>query len=452
MSASASRGADIVQALYGGALYQQGRGFYSALELFAILRGEVLLERRESEEGGVEASATRVLPVEGTALYLRRSHDHARRLLATDDVIVPGVLSGEGVRGAIRSLLEGLEAPVPGRRRANEPWRGRHFYPYPPEAIHYDAVPRGSRVSIETYTFRGAGGLAHKILRTDPDAARLDATRERLRALLSDSGGAVGNLLVALARHDAATEEKPFEDDIERRSLWEESPRDGQGRERAPTRWMELLREGTHRVLAREGLSDFERVDALMHWVPFCLARHQLAISRRRLDRDEDAPLVFDAGHGATPVRTRSRDQLARARSMIREALLAEARATGGSLPRGSAWWKGPLSFFATTLYAVGALNANTGRRHFEFRPNLLQTVVHALLDTPMPFDRFVAEVLGERLRVITSEVADDALVRELRLDGRALERNGESLAGRLDEVGLCRSYSDSTLMVGVHE
>ena len=36
-------------------------------------------------------------------------------------------------------------------------------------------------------------------------------------------------------------------------------------------------------------------------------------------------------------------------------------------------------------------------------------------------------------------------------LSGRSLENNASQLVARLDEVGLLRSYSDSTLMVGVH-
>lgn len=449
----AQRGRDVVQQTFGGALYQQGRGFYSALELLAILRGELLLELRESRQD-------RVLPETGPATYLRPSHDHARRLLVADDDVVPGVFDKAGTREAVRALLRGIEVPVPGRRRTPDKWQLRHFYPYPPEAIHYDAVERGPKrkVSVERYLFRGAGGLAHKILRSDPDRGRLEETRIRFRELLADSGSAVGLLLNALAAHDDVSafprvggeEVVPvFEDKVEEKSLINR----GDGALASPTRWMTFLCEGVSRILRRPELSAFDRIDGLMHWVPWCVAMHQLAMARRCIGVDEAAPLVFDAGHAKSPVRSLARRHLGDSTAAIKESLHRGAvEAHAPELVRGSAgWWTGPRTFFTTTMYAVGALNANTGHRHFELRPQLLQTIVHALVDEPTALSRFCREVLGEKLRMICDE--DSAAVGgDIELDGRHLQTNREHLAERLDEVGLLRSFSDSTLMVGVHE
>jgi len=460
MSSRADRGRDVVKRTFGGALYQQGRGFYSALELLAILRGEVLLESLEENLG---PGGERVLPVEGPTLYLRPTHDHARRLLVANEDVVKGVFADDETRMAVKALLRGIEAPVPGRRRTPDKWQLRHFYPSPAEAIHYDAVARRGKPAVERYQFRGAGGLAHKILRTDPDLDRLTETRAMFRDLLRDSDSAVGVLLTALAARDAVKATGPsvtshkellefaFRDEVEEASL--SRPAEAGGEEPFPERWMDLLREGVHRLLERPELSSFERVEGLMHWVPWCIGLHQLAMARRALGKDVDAPIAFDAGHQKSPVRSLARRHLGEATAAIKESLL-EAAAQGGLhdlVSGGAAWWKGPRGFFATTMFAVGALNANTGRRHFELKPQLLQAIVHALVEKPIPADRFSSEVLGERLRMVCDRESA-APFGPISVDGRELQRNGEFLTARLDEVGLLRAFSDSNLMVGVHE
>lgn len=463
MTNRAERGRDLVQKTFGGALYQQGRGFYPALEFLAIVRGELLLERAEHRLG---LSTIRVLPQIEPAVYLRPSHDYARRLLATEGDSHPSVFAGPATREAIKSLLRGMEASVPGRRRTPDKWQLRHFFPYPPEAIHYDAVERRKTVSVERYQFRGAGGLAHKILRTDPDAKRLAEIRASFRKLVGDSGTAVGKLLNVLAKNDAAPcvaasdyasqdelGEAVFRDDVEEKSLqtFQKSASDSEHDD--PTRWMHLLRSGVHRILIRPSLSDFERIDGLMHWIPWCIAQHQLAMARRRVGIDESAPIVFDAGRSTSPVRAVARKHLGEATATIKESLLSAAsKMELQDLCKGNpSWWSGPRTFYTTTLYAVGAMNAHTGHRHYELRPQFLQATVHALVDEPLPLEQFTGEILGEQLRIVCDrESASRVAFSEI--DGRHLHTNGEDLASRLDEVGLLRAFSDSTRMVGVQE
>lgn len=453
MTTRADRGRDVVRRVFGGALYQQGRGFYSALEFLAIARGELELETVESASGK-RVRVTRVLPAEGPATYRRSGHDHARRLLADGDAVVSGVFNDSRTREAVANLLQGLEAPVPGRRAGKHPWKTRHLWPYPPEAIHYDAVERRGKVQIERYAYRGAGALAHRILCTDPNGDRLDGIRDGLRALLADDGGAVGMLLTALARHDKATPDEAFVDQVEARSLGGgDEVKDPEGPLAKPTRSMEGLREGTHRLLTREELSPFERIDDLVHWIPWCIACHQLEMARRQVGRNERAPLVFDAGHGKSRVRNVARRLLGASIVTIREALHDGARRIDApELLRGnSSWWSGSRTFYATTLYAVGALNANTGRRHYELGPSLLQAIVHALVDDPIDAERFFGEILGNRLGIVC-DPASAASHERLGIDNRDLRVNGERLAERLDDVGLSRSFSDSTRMIGIHE
>jgi len=458
MPPGADRGSEIVQQVFGGALYQQGRGFYSGLELFAILRGEVLLA---SLEGSGTSAVERVLPLEGPARYLRPSHDHARRLLVSDEDVISGVFGTKETRDAVRGLLRGLEAPVPGRRRSPDKWQLRHLFPYPAEAIHYDAVDRRKKVSVERYQFRGAGGFAHRVLRTDRDLTRLADTRARFRVLLKDSGSSVGQLLHALARHDevkppttigALSTHSPFEDEVESKSLGGVDDEGSRNRERFETRWTELLREGVHRILMRDELTDFDRVESLLHWVPFCIAMHQLAMARRTLGTPEDGTCVFDAGHRRGPIRSTARSHFGQATMGIKNSLLFTAKSIDPNLrPSGTAWWKGPRTFFTTTLFAVGASNANVGMRHFELRPQLIQTIVRALVDVPISHDVFARQILGEKLRIVC-DTAGAEVLKDAKIDRRDLKSNGQALVARIDEVGMLRALSDATLMVGIHE
>jgi hypothetical protein len=268
-----ARGEKIVKDVFGGTLQQQGRGFYVALELFAILRGSLLLERREDDRA-------RLLPSkDADAVFLRPSHDFARRIMSD------GFREKERPRlrehvseescAALRSLLLGVQAPVPGRRSDPPDWRKWHLYPYPPDFIHYDALHRHGKINIERDSYRGGGGLAHRILREDPDSERLGGVREGLRALLSDSEGPLGTLARALGELDEAREQadRPFTDEVEKKSSVLESP------------WVNILRDGTLNILTC-GLPASKRIETLMHWVPFCILRHQLALAHARLGFD----------------------------------------------------------------------------------------------------------------------------------------------------------------------
>lgn len=444
-------GKETVQHAFGGALYQQGRGYYTALELFAILRGSVLLEHKARELGG---SPTFVLPPPTQkTIFLRPSHDFARRLMAGDTAVSSNPkIKGEATERTLRALLRGLENPIPGARKPPTNWGSRHFFPFPAELAHYDAVNRRGKVSTETYIFRGGGGLAHKILRTDPDLNRLERTRAALRELMSDTHSAVGRIAAALQALDevphlkeqpadlAQLEKRAFCDTIEWAS-WTAA--------REPTRWFELLREGVDRVLTREDLTDFHRVEVLMHLVPFCLCMHQLDMSRRALGRSEDH-LVLDAGHGAGAVRELARQHFNQSTSAISAALETTARDLGHSdLLAGSTTWRtGPRSFFTTTCYAVGIANASTGRRFFAIRPAFLKMVTAAFVDGHVPLQTFTRDVLYKKLGLMTDYAAASARGDD-HLDRADLDANLDALAKRLAGLGLLQEYSDATKMVG---
>ena len=322
------------------------------------------------------------------------------------------------------------------------------LYPYVGELIHYDATDRKKRgkmvPSIERYKYRGAGGLAHKILRTDPDAKRLGRTREGLQRLVEDSGTALGKLASALSRLDRAPP-KVMEDELE--------PRCEIVRE---TLWVELLREGVARIVSRKGQPQAKQVEALMRWVPLSIAMHTLALASFRGDKPVDEcpplpPIPVDCQQGANAVRGMARSSLMNAIGTIFDAMGRAAKEKHPELLKGPQKWReAPRTFFTSTLHAVGAVNAPAGLRHFCLRAELLEAIVMALVEDEMSFERFCREILFDRLRLVVD--GDSARRADLlvEVDRRHFDANASALATLFTELGLLRAYSDATRMVGL--
>jgi hypothetical protein len=217
-----------------------------------------------------------------------------------------------------------------------------------------------------------------------------------------------------------------------------------------PTAWQELLREGVDNILNR-ALPKFRRIEALMNWLPLCVAMHQLARANRALGRDEQRTLVVDSRMGSSPVRDKAKQDLRDAVMAVTEAIEWRAKGAGYHvlLEGSQVWRQDPRTFFASTLYACGAINTLKGDRFFSTTPKLLDTVVVALVPNEIPFERFCADVLGARLGFVVD--AKGAETRGLSgLESADLETNAEALSQRLGSLGLMREYSDATRMVSV--
>jgi hypothetical protein len=432
---------------FGAVLAPQGRGYYVTLELLALLWGTVHHD-----------DTVLPTPTDQKAITVqRRGHDFARRWMSGnhDDVSADerGFVIGHGAEEILRALLESLRVPIP-NRRSIPTWGGQHLYPYVGELIHYDAVPRRNRdnpVSIERYTYRGAGGLAHMILRSDPDEGRLQRNRRGLRALVADSGGPLGKLADACAAHDRA-EPASFTDEREADSLVLE------------TKWVDVLRDGVANITSRTDLARSKQVEMLMHFVPFCLARHQLDRSCLLL---EEAPFVFPVAivTRPSPIRQISRHELDRARGMIDRSLpVAISQYASKSHPedpiqaneirsaseRSRTWRNNIVSFFAGTMATVGALNAHTGSRYVTIRLPLLEALVCSSLrpGEEMEFEDFCGAVLMQRLGLVADRRSASSVGLTDRIDAGEFIENESQLAQDLLGLGMMREYSDATRMV----
>lgn len=436
----AQQGRDLVKEVYGSSLQNQGRGFYVPMELLAILRGTLL-----GAERGMDL-ASLLPPPETKVSFSRPTHDFARRLMAGEfDVPNSSLPLSKQSIVALKDLLKGLELPVPGRRGEPGDWRKRHLYPFPADFIHYDALERRGKIVIERDSYRGGGELAHRILRADDDQERLNRIRVGLHRLLSDSQSPLGSLARALHAHDETSKAaaEPWKDDLEFENQVHDSP------------WVEHLRSGIDRIVSRDRVPSSKRVDAIMTWVPFCIAGHQLSLAMATLESrvPRVEPIVFDCRSVNGPLRNRARQDFNRAWNAVKLALrsLAEKRAIQELISGPDAWMDGPKSFYAQTMFAVGACNASTGTRWFTVRTPLLEAIVLALVSTPIPFERFCREILYGQLGM----VCDDFAAREkgiVDVDQITFSKNAEALAETLLELGALERYSDTTRMVGYTE
>jgi hypothetical protein len=437
-------GASLVQELFGVNVQEQGRGFYVALELLAIARGVLLLEPDQLLD-----------PATTPVTYVRSSHDLARRIAVGEDLPPETLLSavqGDAAYETLSALLSSLLVEVPGRRRTPR-WFSSHFYPFVGELVHYDAVQRRGAPAIERYVFRDGGGWAYHVLHSDPVATRRTETRDGLALLVGDSGSPLGRVAAALHSHDSAAPTE-FTDQSEAES----DPRD------ADSPWPDLLRRGVHSLVTRTQLPRAKRTESLMHWVPYCLARHQLHLARRALG--ESAPTVLvDATREANPLRRRSQESLETFRWNIAGALTQRAAehqrtaAEAGAAEEAERWakfaqpnaniTKSPRAFFSETLAAVGALNSTSGRRHFTFKPPMLEALVRALLE---PGDEIEFYRFCQRLHAELGVVVDDRTARTAGLtadiDAGVFALNAEAFKARLASVGLLTHYSDATSII----
>jgi hypothetical protein len=449
MAAHDRLGADIVQQTFGVNLQEQGRGFYVSLELLAIARGVRLHQPDNFLSPDVPVVA-----------YERRSHDFARRIAvgfnfeenAEDTAQLSGALSGKTSLDTLNALLSSLLVEVPGRRKAAA-WPAAHFHPFVGELIHYDAVVRRKRPSIERYTFRDGGGWAYHVLRSDPNRNRRARIGQALSVLVEDSGSALGRIAAALQTHDAA-----------RPSIFEDTSEAEIDTYDAQSPWPDTLRAGVANITERDSLPTARRIEGLMHWVPYCLARHQLHLARLSLGQPQELVLI-DMTRDANPIRRRSQELLQRFRWDIAEALSATAckwRADAthaGDVARAERlskyvhananFTKSPRAFFSESLAAVGALNATSGRRHFTLKIPMLETMVAALLQPgeEEEFHRFCRR-LFEQLRVVVDDrtARGEGLTRSI--DGGVFRVNSEAFRSRLSAAGLLTHYSDATSIV----
>lgn len=445
-------GERIVKDLYGGSLYGQGRGYYVALELLAIAWGS-----RQTNDGVVLTSAADPIS------YKRRGHDFARRLLFDMDVIPQGDRDGlgeEATLNALAGIFRSLVVPVPFKRTVDN-WGGYHLYPYIAQLIHYDSVNRKGNdpdsaggPHIERYLYRGGGALAYDLLRRDPKSDRRQRVESGIGQLTSDSPGPLGRLVSLVGACDSDQPELATEDQTVAT----------QGQAERETSWSDQLRSGVERIVSSQQPAA-KRVEYLMHWVPYCIARHQLELAHRELDLKPE-PIVVDIA-GVPGLRRESRRSFDRHRRFIVDALRARAvrtaDAVGGQesadvyrgLVEGSQTWnEGVGDFYAATMAVIGGVNHNSGLRHYTLKLPLLEAMIIASIDSTdayegIPFSKFCYDVLYRRFGLVIDVQSGSKAAITSWVDNGDLKSNEDGLATLLEALGLLTALSDATRLVG---
>jgi len=428
------------QNIYGFLPQQKDNGFYIALEFFALVRGVCALNPQKllaSDSNGKR--------------YQRVSHDFARRVacgvLPLHDL--DGIVDREETLAATQALFSSLLVVSPGQNKLSKNWKTRHFFPFNGEMVHYDALERGRppnrEIIIQEEVFRGAGRWLYAALSRDMDSQRKRVVIDRLQDLFATDSSALGRLFTSAATHNVSPVESNFPDLLSSIDLREDV-----------SEWPERLRQGVENIVRRDDLPNASRIRDLMHWMPFCLARHVLALAAGTTDNPEPY-LAVDLQRQSNQLKSQSQSQVKDFRSLFTKALLAEmpqevlmdVSSSSAAMKRANKWSGATAGFFTQTLFKVGALNSEGGTRNFTITPPLSAALVAAA--TPpgkeMNFNNFM-DVMATNFGAVVGRPSLTTIKWLDRIDNGVFEKNERLFASQLRASGLLTRYSDSTSMV----
>jgi len=178
-----------------------------------------------------------------------------------------------------------------------------------------------------------------------------------------------------------------------------------------------------------------------MGWTGFWLVLMQNRRARQSIGL-EPGPIICDCGAGSPQLRRVSQRCLQEVLGNILAAVGTEIAPAQRNKIR---------SFFWATASANGFLNSWRGRKHFTFSVDALEMIVLATIPSrgEIPFERFVSEILHERLGIVVGRTAAEESGIVNSIDASIFEENEAQLALQMIATGLVTQYSDATRMVG---
>ena len=411
---------DVTREIYGGVLNFDAAGHYPGLELLNLVYGTV---------------SDKLLPQEDEIRVLRTSHDFGRRLVwdeefKTDERYASVLLNQTEAADTLKSLLHCLQLDNPNGKDVPS-WSKGYFFPYTRSMIHWDGQLRaGNKVSLERRYLRGGGALCYKVLRFDPNTNRLKSIRDGFNNLYKTTSETPLEILAKFLSEQSENDREPNLDQIEfSSSSWDDELED-------------LYRNGVQCLLSQEMVTSVSKVRSLMGWTSLWLVVMQHRRSFLKLEKVPPA-LVFDCGGGNGQLRRAAVKSLKDSMQAIIEAVDCTASLVNGQK-------NNIRSFFWATAAAVGLLNAWRGRRHFTFAVDTLEMITLATVPSgeEIPFDRFVSEILYEKLGFVVSRQAAEKADLLSTIDASVFEENEKQLAVQMMAAGLLTQYSDATQMV----
>jgi hypothetical protein len=207
--------------------------------------------------------------------------------------------------------------------------------------------------------------------------------------------------------------------------------------------FLDVYRDGVLNILEQSQSTSVSRVRAVMGWTGFWLVLMQNRFARENLELRDNA-IICDCGAGSPQLRRASQ----RCLQEILNNILAAIKTIEPRLP--NAQRNKIKSFFWATASANGFLNAWRGRKHFTLTVDALEMIVLATIPsgTEMPFERFVHEILFDKLGIVVGRGAAEASELIQSLDASIFEENEAQLALQMIAAGLVTQYSDATRMV----
>jgi len=415
---------EISKDIFGGILDVDSSGFYPGLELLNFIYGY--------------AEPT-LLPKGDGLKFSKYSQDYARRLVWDYEnfnakCMGQDVFIGKNASETIQKIMECLKITIPNRKTKN--WEAAHFFPYTKSLIHWDARSRGQKIIIERRYFRGAGALAYKILRTDPDDDRRKRTSEALISLMQVANQTpLERLSKVLANLAQAKKENQKPDTIENEIRVTNDDLE------------ELYRNGISNILSHTRLSSVIKVRSIITWTGFWFVLLQASRAATYLEKKEPI-LIIDCGFSKSKIRRESNRCLDGVLNNISDAAnrCAQQELKSKDLIK-------LRGFFTATAATIGLLNAFKGKRHFKINPensDLIEALVLASTkpEQEIPFETFVHDILFKNFNlVIGRDAAEDSDLLS-NINGSTFEDNEKYLYSHIKEAGFLRDYSDSTKMV----
>ena len=417
---------DLSIEMFGGVIYADSAGSFPGLELFNFLL--------ECEEG--------ILPSAEDITITRYAHNFARRLvhdetLSQDDK--DNVLADKHSENSIRKLLSCLELQQKNGSK-NATWQGSHFFPYTKSLIHWDANARfrgqtTAKITMERQYYRGAGAYVFNVLRFDPNQDRLQTIREGVSELFGNEKDSPLENLAKTLRNHGDYDKSPVTDETESKS-----------RKVFNDELEDLYRDGVFNILSHKSIPAVSKIKAIVNWTGIWL----IIVGNKRSKPADSQPTYFIIDCAGTNQQLRRASQKS-LKDFIKQIADGIAYYRAGREMNSTQIQK-LKGFFASTAASMKLINALTGKRHFTFGLNSIETLTLVAVKSgdEIPFEDFVHNWLYKKCSFVIGRIsANDAGFLNI-LDASIFEENERKLADQVRAVGMLKVYSDATKMVGL--
>jgi hypothetical protein len=423
---TAIKATDLSLEMFGGVIYADSAGSFPGLELFNFLL--------VCQEG--------ILPSTPEVTIKRYAHDFARRLLH-DETLSPddkaNVLADKHSEDAIRKLLSCLEL-----RQKNgattATWQGSHFFPYTKSLIHWDANARyrgqtTAKITMERQYYRGAGAYVFNVLRFDPNQNRLQLIRDGISELFNKKDESPLENLAKTLRNHGDWDKTPVKDETESKS-----------RKIFNDELEDLYRDGIFNILSHNSIPAVSKIKAIVNWTGIWLII--VGNKRSKPAASQATHFIIDCAGTNQQLRRASQKSLKDFIKQISDGITFFRAGREMNLTQ----IQKLKGFFASTAASMKLINALTGKRHFTFGLNSIETLALVAVKSgdELPFEDFVHDWLYKKCSFVIGRLsANDAGFLNV-LDASIFEENERKLAEQLKAVGMLKVYSDATKMVGL--